>query len=81
MIGVGRPPSSSPGERAEVFWLADAGLSHRQIAERVFGDRRYHLRVLRLLRRRDEYDLTVTPEGERALAELVAEFGDPRRSS
>jgi hypothetical protein len=53
---VGRPPSSTAAERVEVFRLADAGLSHGTIAEQVFGDRRFRLRVLRLLRRRGQYE-------------------------
>jgi hypothetical protein len=53
---VGRPPRSTIAERSEVFRLADVGLSQRTIAERVFGDPRFQLRVLRLLRRRRTWE-------------------------
>ncbi len=49
---LGRPPKSTRAQRKRVFELADAGLSSRQIAEQVFGDRRLKNRVLRLAGRR-----------------------------
>lgn len=46
----GRRPESTREQRERVRALASEGLSQRQIAEDVFGDRRYHGRVQRILR-------------------------------
>jgi hypothetical protein len=48
---MGRRPASSPDKRLRVRVLTDEGFSQREIAERVFGDRRYHGRVERILKR------------------------------
>src|SRR5438552_4015219 len=47
----GRPPASTRAERRRVLELDSLGLSQRQIAERIFGDRRFHGRVARILAR------------------------------
>lgn len=47
----GRPRAATRAEVEEVQRLADAGLSKREIASRVFGDVRYHGRVERVLSR------------------------------
>jgi hypothetical protein len=50
----GRPPAAT-AEECELVWvLAAAGHSQREIAEQVFGDRRFRGRVERILRRRAE---------------------------
>jgi IS30 family transposase len=51
MEGVGRRAASTREERLRVRVLAQEGLSVREIAERVFGDRRLHGRVERTLKR------------------------------
>jgi IS30 family transposase len=48
---MGRRPASTPEERTRVRVLAKEGFSQREIAERVFGGRRYHGRVERILKR------------------------------
>jgi hypothetical protein len=48
---MGRRLVSTPAERIRVRVLAKEGFSQQEIAERVFGDRRYHGRVERILKR------------------------------
>jgi hypothetical protein len=45
----GRPPESTPEQRQHMLQLDKEGLSTREIAERVFGNRKLHLRVYRFL--------------------------------
>lgn len=45
----GRPPASTPEQRAQVLALAHEGKTRRAIAEVVFGDARYRARVERIL--------------------------------
>lgn len=47
----GRPAEMTPEQQQQIFELEDAGLSTRQISEIVFGDRKFHMRVYRFLRR------------------------------
>ncbi len=54
MGAMGRPRASSPDERLRVRVLAKEGFSQREIAERVFGDRRYRGRVERILKQERE---------------------------
>jgi hypothetical protein len=48
---MGRRPKWTWEERCRVLVLAKEGFSRREIAERVFGDRRYYGRVDRILKR------------------------------
>lgn len=50
MAANGRPCRSTADERAEVRRLALLGVSVREIAERVFGERRFRGRVERILK-------------------------------
>jgi hypothetical protein len=65
---MGRPPAPSRDERLRVRVLADEGFRQREIAERVFSDRRLHGRVERILKR----ERTVSSEATDELADLIA---------
>ncbi len=86
---TGRAPTATLDQRRSVYELADAGKSLRAIAEDVFGSRRLHNRVARLLARRratsfpgidvetatdDELDAAMR-KAEAQLAALVEENG------
>jgi hypothetical protein len=45
----GRPPKATPEQKQEMLRLSNEGLSSRAIAEQVFGDRRFFMRVQRFL--------------------------------
>jgi hypothetical protein len=51
MDAMGRPRASTPEQCLRVRVLAEEGFSKREIAERVYGDRRLYGRVERILKR------------------------------
>lgn len=66
-----RPLSSTPDQIAEVFRLADEGMTVRRIAREVYNDWRLKGRVERLLAARRSR----VPPDPGALDALVAEMG------
>jgi hypothetical protein len=65
---VGRRAASTADERLRVHVLAGEGFSQREVAERVFGDRRLHGRVERILK----HDRAVSADPEQELRGLFA---------
>jgi len=64
---MARRPSFTYEDRLRVRVLAEEGFSQRDIADRVFGDRRLHGRVERILKR----ERTVGRDPDQELRELL----------
>lgn len=62
---TGRPRRSSEAQQADVLRRLAAGQSNREIAEAVFGDRRYYGRVERIRRTPATAEVGEAPQAER----------------
>jgi hypothetical protein len=70
MDAMGRPRASTPEQCLRVRVLAEEGFSKREIAERVYGDRRLYGRVERILKREGTISNGVDLNREELLARL-----------